>query len=276
MAPVDRAPSFETGESRPFPWKLAAAAVLIVAVGIVVGRAYIPSKKAPPAETKRTVEALAPEPASAPAAAAPGGGKGDVNIETQPAGAKVLLDGKPVGESPLKLTGIPAGRHVLTFISTSGEVTKTIRVASGKATTVDVPIFSGWVAIFAPIVLEISENGKSIGTTEVDRHMLSPGQHELTLTNRDLGYKAVQEVNIDAGEVRSITIEPKGTVSINAVPWAEVWLDGQKLGDTPLANMRVPLGVREFVFKHPQHGEKQVTVTVRADETTPVSADFTR
>ena len=263
--PIDRGCS-TLAEPRPFPWKLALAAVLIVAGAIVVGRAYIPSKSATPIESKKVAEAPAPEPAPA-AATAPAAGKGDINIETQPAGAKVLLDGKPVGESPLKLTGIPAGRHILTFISTSGEVMKTVRVASGKTVTVDVPIFSGWVAIFAPIVLKISENGKSLGTTEIDRIMLSPGQHELTLVNRDLGFKTVQEVTVDAGEVRSITVEPKGTVSINAVPWAEVWLDGQKLGDTPLANMRVPLGVREFVFKHPQHGEKKVTVTVRADET---------
>ena len=274
MAPTDRGPTFDTSEPRAFPWKLAAAAVLVVAGAIVVGRAYIPSMSEAPAETKRVVEVPKdPAPAATPAPAA---GKGEINIETQPAGAKVLLDGKPVGESPLKLTGISAGRHTLTFISSSGEVTKTVRVPSGKAISVDVPIFSGWVAIFAPIVLEISENGKSLGTTENNRVMMTPGQHELTLVNRDLGYKVVQEVTVDPGEVRSITIEPKGTVDFNAVPWAEVWLDGQKLGDTPLANMRVPIGVREFVFKHPEYGEKKVTVTVRADENTPVAVDFIR
>jgi hypothetical protein len=188
----------------------------------------------------------------------------------------VLLDGKPVGESPLKLTGIPAGRHVVTFVSSSGEVTKTVRVAAGKTVSMDVPIFSGWVAIFAPIVVEISENGRALGTTELERVMLSPGRHELTFVNRDLGYKAVQEVDVEPGEVRSITLEPKGTVNFNAVPWAEVWFEGQKLGDTPLANMRVALGVREFVFKHPQFGERTVSATVRGDEPVAVSIDFTR
>jgi PEGA domain-containing protein len=270
QGPVTR----DSDEPRAFPWKLAAAAIIIVAIAVVVGRAYMPSKSAPPPEEKAASEAATPAPP--PAATPPSPGKGEIAIETQPAGAKVLLDGKPVGESPLKLTGIAPGRHVLTFITSSGEVTKTVRVSAGKTLSVDVPIFSGWVAIFAPIVLEISENGKSLGTTEVERIMLPPGQHELTLVNRDLGYKATQDVTIDPGEVKSITIEPKGTVSFNAVPWAEVWLDGQKLGDTPLANMRVPLGVREFVFKHPQYPERKIAATVRADEATTVSADFTR
>ena len=111
--PLDRGPSFETPESRPFPWKLAAAAILIVAGAIVVGRAYIPSNRAAPVEPKTVAQAPAPE-AAAPVAAAPAAGKGDINIETQPAGAKVLLDGKAVGESPLKLTGIlgPSHPHV--------------------------------------------------------------------------------------------------------------------------------------------------------------------
>jgi hypothetical protein len=40
--------------------------------------------------------------------------------------------------------------------------------------------------------------------------------------------------------------------------------------------MRVPLGTREFVFKHPQYGERKVTALIRADQPTPVSVDFTR
>jgi hypothetical protein len=270
---VQRGPAVQTEQPRPFPWKLAAAAVLIVAAAIVIGREYIPSRSQP-TEDSPIAQASAPEPppAAAPAAAA----TGDITIETQPAGARVLLDGKAVGESPLKLTGVPAGRHVLTFISSSGEVTKTIRVPAGKMVSLDVPIFSGWVAIFAPIVVEVSENGRSLGSTEQNRFMLPPGRHELTFVNRDLGYKAVQEVDVEPGEVRSITIEPKGTVSFNAVPWAEVWLDGQKLGDTPLANMRVALGVREFLFKHPVHGERRISTTVRADQAAAVSVDFTR
>ena len=31
---------------------------------------------------------------------------------------------------------------------------------------------------------------------------------------------------------------PKGTVHLNATPWAEVWVDGEKVGDTPMGNLR--------------------------------------
>jgi hypothetical protein len=271
---VHRAPMFEAEAPRSFPWKLAIAAVLIVAIAAVVGRAYLPSRTGPEAEPPAPAAASRPEPE--PVAAVPKGQAGEILIQTQPAGARVLLDGKPAGQTPLKLANVPAGRHVLTFVSSAGEVTRTVRVTAGKAVSLDIPIFSGWVAIFAPIVLEVAVDGRSLGTTEQERLMLPPGRHELTLSNKELGYKAVKEVEVEPGEVRSVTIEPRGEVNFNAIPWAEVLMDGKTLGDTPIANVRVPLGMREFVFKHPQHGERRVTASIRADQPSAIGVDFTR
>lgn len=256
-----------------FPWKLAVAALVFVAVAVVGGRAYMLSGKEDPAET---AGATIPAPVDPPPVTAAKVETGEVTIETQPSGARVLLDGKSVGTSPLKLAGVPVGRHVLTFVSPSGEVTRTVKVAAGKTLEVDVSIFSGWLAVFAPIVLDISVNGKSIGTTDQSRLMIPPGRHELTLSNKDFGYRAVQEVSVEPGEVRSLTVDPRGDANFNAMPWAEVWMDGQKLGDTPMANTRVPLGTREFVFKHPQYGERRITAIIRADQPTPITVDFTR
>jgi len=81
---------------------------------------------------------------------------------------------------------------------------------------------------------------------------------------------------MDPGGVRTLSLNPKGTAHINADPWAEVWLEGAKLGDTPLAGIQVPLGTREFVFKHPQYGEKRVTITIRANAPTTIAHDFTK
>jgi PEGA domain len=65
-------------------------------------------------------------------------------------------------------------------------------------------------------------------------------------------------------------------VNLNAIPWAEVWLDGQKLGETPLAATPVPLGEREFVFTNPQFGEKKVSATIKASANSPVTVDFSK
>jgi hypothetical protein len=273
-------PAVDTPTSNTaFPWKMVAALAVVVVGAIIAGRIYLPAKGVT-AQEDEEVAAPVTSAAPAPAAATPALNKisttGRIEIETQPAGARVLLDGKPVGDSPLSLDNIAAGRHALTLVSGSGSITKTIRVDAGRTTKLDVPIFSGWVGIFAPFVVEVSEGGKVIGTTEESRLMLSPGRHELTLVNRELGYRASRSVDIEPGEVRSITLDPRGPVNFNASPWAEVFIDGRKIGDTPIANFQLPLGIREVTFRHPQYGERRMPVTVKGDSAAAISIDFTK
>ena len=258
-----------------FPWKLAAAALAVMTLVIVGGRAYLPSNGASASgDDPAPVASAAAKPDTSPSAkTAPVASvdTGRLEIETQPAGARILIDGKPSGETPIALDAVPVGRHTVTLTSPAGSVKRTVRIEAGRTAKLDVPIFSGWVGVFAPFVVEVSEGGKVIGTTEESRLMLSPGRHDLLLTNRELGYRSVQSVEIEPGEVRSISLDPRGTVNVNATPWAEVWIDGQKAGDTPLANLQLPLGVREVILRHPQFGERRVTVTVKGNEPAAVS-----
>ena len=255
----------------PMHWKLGAAAALLLAVGAgAYVRPYLvdrPQAEAATAAPKR----VAPKPAPAAAAAV-----GSLSLVTQPPGARVLLDGTAAGETPLTIESVAAGRHTVTFVTAAGSVKKNIRIEAGKTTSLDVPVYSGWVAVFAPVLLDIAENGRSIGTSEGGRLMLAPGRHQLTFSNRELGYTSAQTVDIEPGEERAVNLQPTGEVNLNAIPWAEVWIDGQKAGDTPVANLKVPLGTHEIVFKHPQFGERKVTATVRADASTAATVDFTK
>jgi hypothetical protein len=269
-------------EPTAFPWKLAAAAGVIMVVAIVGGKVYMPAKSAPTDEAAASptsasqAATTSAAPAARAAAASVVANTGRLEIETQPAGARILVDGKAAGESPVALDGIAAGRHTVTFVTSSGSVKRTVRIETGRTTKLDVPIFSGWVGIYAPFVLEVAEGGRVIGTTEEPRILLTPGKHDLTLVNRELGYSSAQTVEIEPGEVKSISIDPRGHVNLNASPWAEVWMDGRKIGDTPIANLQLPLGVRELTFKHPQFGERKVTLTVKGNAPAAISIDMSK
>ena len=65
-------------------------------------------------------------------------------------------------------------------------------------------------------------------------------------------------------------------MSVNAVPWAEVWVDGDRVGETPLGNVPVALGVHDVLFRHPELGEQRQTVTVTLAGPARVSADLRR
>ena len=63
-------------------------------------------------------------------------------------------------------------------------------------------------------------------------------------------------------------------MSINAVPWAEVFIDGTRVGETPLGNLPQTLGPHEIVFRHPQLGERRVNTLVTLKETNRISMDM--
>lgn len=253
-------------QRRSVPWKAVAAAAIVVSVGAFAGRAYLMGGLAPAGDV-RTVRAAAAPPL-APVT-------GSLAIDSQPSGATVALDGKEVGLTPLILSAVPAGRHQVAVRSGTATVQQTVRVDAGKQATISVPVFSGWVAVFAPIRLDVSEGTRALGTSETGRILLSPGRHVLTLSNRDFGFRASETVDIRPGEERVLNVRPMGLVNLNASPWAEVWVDGTRAGETPLANLEVPLGTREFVFKHPQYGERRLTATITTSASA-LSVDFSR
>ncbi len=168
----------------------------------------------------------------------PAGSTGILTIESIPTGAKVLLNGTHAGETPLRLEGLPEGRHTVTLVTDSVTVKRTVRVEAGKTVILDVPVFSGWVAIFAPIVLEVSEGNKGLGSTDQGRILLAPGRHVLTVTNRSLGYSSTHTIEVGAGEETPLNLTPTGTVNLNAVPWAEVWVDGTPCRRDPAGQPR--------------------------------------
>jgi hypothetical protein len=257
-----------------FPLKMAAAALALVAIAIVAGRAYLPSEQAEPVATIETAPDVAsgPEPAPTSARAATTGG---LTVESQPTGATVTVDGRDVGTTPLTIDALAPGRHTVTISTPTATVRRTVRVEAGRTITLDVPVYAGWVAVFSPIMLDVATGGRTIGNTETGKIMLPPGTHVLTLSNRQLGYTETRSVEIHPGEERPVNVEPKSAVNINAHPWAEVWVDGRKAGDTPIANLPVLLGTRVFIFKHPQFGERRVTTTITASPSA-ITVDLTR
>jgi hypothetical protein len=136
---------------------------------------------------------------------------------------------------------------------------------------------SGGVRFVTPIELKVLEGDKVLGSTADGLIILAAGTHQLDLINTALGFRTRLPVTFRSGQItpQNVTIPP-GRVSVNAQPWGEVFINGRSVGETPLANLSVPLGEHEFLFRHPDLGERRVTVTVRGDGPTRVSATFER
>jgi hypothetical protein len=209
-------------------------------------------------------------------------GTGDLQVRTDPAGAKVNVDGQPRGVSPLTIPGLTPGSHMVVLENDLGSVNEEVSIEPGATASLVVPMktpqgapVSGWISIVAPAELQIFENQRLLGSSRTDRIMVAAGRHEIEVTNEALGYRASQVLQVAPGQVARMRPEwPQGTIAINATPWANVTLDGQDLGETPVGNTTVPIGTHEVVFRHPQLGEQRFTATVTATTPARLSVDM--
>jgi eukaryotic-like serine/threonine-protein kinase len=107
--------------------------------------------------------------------------------------------------------------------------------------------------------------------------MLPTGVYNLHLVNEAAGVDITRRVTVERGQTARLQVAlPPGTLSINAVPWATVSVDGREVGETPLGAVELSAGPHVVVFSHPQFGQRRQEVTVRAGETTRVSVDLRR
>ena len=225
---------------------------------------------------------------------------GRLSISSQPAGATVLLDGQPRGTSPAELSDVSAGDHELVLELNGVRIRQAVSVAAGTVTTVAVPmkvgstpavaaaagaeagapapaeLTTGGLRVKVPFEMQVFEGQTLVGVTD-DRLMLSPGPHDLRVVSETLGFEKPLHAEIFAGKTTHLSLPlPKGTLSLNATPWAEVWSDGQKVGETPIGNLSLPVGPHEIVFKNPDLGEQHHAATVTATAPVRLSVDLSK
>lgn len=134
---------------------------------------------------------------------------------------------------------------------------------------------TGWIEVRSPLDVDVWEGRRRVGEGSQARIELTEGDHQVELVNDQVGFREALHVHVTRGRVATISpVLPMGTLHVNAAPWAEVWLDGQALGATPLGNVRASLGGHELVFRHPQLGTRNVRVIVTAGAPVRSSVDM--
>ena len=208
--------------------------------------------------------------------------RGHLQIRSEPGGARVAVDGQARGTAPLTVDDLAPGVHTVLVENDLGSVSEQVTVEAGTTASLVVPLgttqgvpVSGWVSLSAPVEMQLFENGRLIGTTRSDRIMVSAGRHDIEVVNEALGYRATRAVQVTPGKVSPIKLEwPKGSIALNALPWADVWIDGDRIGETPIGNVAVPIGSHDVVFRHPDLGEQRYTAVVTLTAPVRLSVDM--
>lgn len=208
-------------------------------------------------------------------------GLGRIDVRTEPPGARVTVDGQPRGVSPLLVGGLAVGTHEVRVDVRGHQTVQAVNVEDSGTTNVFVPLAGGTtparggLSIVSPLELQVYEDEHLLGTSESERIVLPAGRHELSLVNEAVGFHVIREVAVPAGRTEEIEVAlPNGTVDINASPWAEVSIDGEKIGETPLAGITARLGHHRVTFRHPTLGERSVDCLVTLRQPARVTADL--
>ena len=131
----------------------------------------------------------------------------------------------------------------------------------------------GWLSIASTIDMDIFDGAKLLGNSRTPGITLAAGTHALELVNDATGFRTRRDVHIRAGHLEQIDIDlPTSTIHLNAVPWAEVWIDGTLVGQTPIGNHPITIGPHQILFRHPVFGGKEIATIVTADGPNRVTA----
>ncbi len=213
---------------------------------------------------------------------------------TAPAKEKRSLLGLVLG-FVLGMTAI-AGVTVFALVSREPAAPKTVPVVVVKPPEAP-PVL---VISSVPPGASITIDGKSSGTAPVTVQGLSAGDHLLEATleghqpaSRTVplpkpGERLMIELALTPTPVAPPPVEPKdppkqtvvrpkamGKLTLKTTPWTSVFLNGKKLGDTPLVDFPVPVGTYVLKLSNPDTGlNTSIEVEIKQGQTTAKKLKF--
>jgi serine/threonine protein kinase len=225
------------------PWLVAAIAVGTAALACAVASIVLVTLRAPPAPAGSTDHVLAAAPADAPA---------DVRIASVVAPADAMLTSETVPEDA---AGTAPPTH-----AASAPVPANQAGTAQAANSTSVP---GQAPVLSPVPPPAAKHrdvaaAKAANATAAKTGNASAAKAVDTTTARAVG--------------KERTAVTTGELSVVILPWAEVWLDGKPLGQTPV-RAKVPIGTHRVRLKNDVK-EKSVTITVTASRTVVIDESW--
>ncbi len=190
----------------------------------------------------------------------------EVSIGSRPAGARVVLDGKYIGETPLQAEILEGAYRLMLEREGFDSVSTKLNVIANQSQ--QLPEFT-LVESDGLLIVETTPAGASVtvagqfrGRTPVELSLAPRRQHALTISKA--GYESIErQVKVDpaAGEKLALTLSPRyGTVFITSLPAdAELTVDGRLHGP---ATGRVKLTTRLHRLEITRTGYQSFSTTV--------------
>ncbi len=141
------------------------------------------------------------------------------------------------------------------------------------------PPVPGELVISASVAAAVAIDGSNAGFAPA-RLRLPPGDHRVRVTTTGPEGHAVKEwtLTVKPGQTsEEVANFDVGTLAVAAVPWAEVKVDGNPVGRTPIAPVALLEGRHEVSLENPKLGTKRRRVVlIVADQVAELKVDMKR
>ncbi|HEY2748626.1 MAG TPA: PEGA domain-containing protein, partial [Polyangia bacterium] len=201
-----------------------------------------------------------------------------LSLHVLPADAALTLDGRPAHAGVVE---VPAGTHsIVARAPGRQDATRTVTLTAGGADDVTLTLAPAELRLTVrsdPAGAEVLAGDRVLGTTPLELAVaLEPGAR-LKIRKRD--YTPVERaLAVDNGaatvDVRLVPL-PRGELTLGALPWAHVTIDGEKRPDTPLSKVALAAGAHQVRLVCPPTGkELRFTVQIEPGRETRKVADL--
>lgn len=163
---------------------------------------------------------------------------------------------------PIKLT--PLSPEMLRKLQMSKK-TDDQKGAPGRRVVRRGPRGKGGVTITSQLPAIVFWRGKKMGTTPVT-FQLPAGRQTLVLKGKNGAQRSIEVVVKAKKTVSNRVTFGFGRIRFNVKPWADVWINGKKIGQTPIPPYKVREGVYAVVLRNGTKSHRQ-RVVVEGNET---------
>ncbi|MBI5181400.1 MAG: serine/threonine protein kinase [Nitrospirae bacterium] len=212
-------------------------------------------------------------------------GYGAIIIESMPAGANIFLDEKDSGlKTPASIQNLTAKEPHNIRLTLVGfkEWSDKINLKEGEK----IKLSAQLKRLYASVLIDSKPEGAAIFINNKDTGKKTPSTVTEIIPNEPYHIKLHLYGHEEWGktiilkEEEYTILSPKlsklyGSVTINAVPWADIYIEGEAKGTTPLAGLRLPVGKYSIKLVNQElKTEKVVEVKIEPNETARVVVEM--
>jgi formylglycine-generating enzyme required for sulfatase activity/serine/threonine protein kinase len=194
-----------------------------------------------------------------------------LTVASKPSAATVYVDDNPVGQTPIKMKKLADGTHRIRIVKKRfAEHEESIIIRQNANVNLDVelnPLPIGDLKISSsPDGASIKVDGKRHGKTPAVIEMLPEGKKNIVLEkeNFEPWQGQVDIVPLETASLKAKLVSSFGTLKVTTdPPGAEIYLDGNKAGPSPVVIDWVMKGDHTVTAKLPEYDDLTQSVTIQ-------------